>query len=110
VERRTCGVALTYHFELAAVRRLAEHIIPQVGTVVVVDNTPVPSLQEPIGAAVRDSTYIPMHGNQGVARGFNAGIQSRFRMIALGLYDGLFGHSGPCRWQRINAEAKLPPA
>jgi rhamnosyltransferase len=34
----------------------------------------------------------------------------RLRMIALGLYDGLFGHSGPCRWQQISAEAKLPPA
>lgn len=109
MERRICGLTLTYHPELAALRRLAERIIHQVDAVVVVDNTPAPFLQEHIRAAVRDSTYIPMHGNQGIAKGSNAGIQSRFHMIALGLYDGVFGHSGPCRWQQINAEANLPP-
>lgn len=74
-ERRICGVILTYNPGLAALRHLAERIINQVDAVVVVDNTPARSLQEQIRATVRDSTYIPMRGNQGVAKGFNAGIE-----------------------------------
>jgi rhamnosyltransferase len=74
MDKHICAIIVTYQPHLPVLQELIQRVRPQVGAIVVVDNT---GWQGPktLLAAIGDSAYLPMGNNEGVARAFNAGIE-----------------------------------
>jgi rhamnosyltransferase len=74
MDKHICAIIVTYQPDLPMLQKLIQRMRPQVGAIVVVDNTcwrgPATILP-----AIGDCAYLPMGSNKGVARAFNAGVE-----------------------------------
>jgi rhamnosyltransferase len=71
------AVVVLYHPNLSLLGRLLGSVLQQVGAVIVVDNTPVPSKEfgRFLDGYAHRVTYIPLGENMGIAAAQNAGIR-----------------------------------
>lgn len=72
MDKNICAVIAAYHPDIHVLQQLIRAIRQHVSAIVVVDNTP-PTANDAISAAVSETAYIPMGGNKGISRAFNAG-------------------------------------